>query len=103
MHDNAPVANEGRRALDKAREVVGESAGDLASGEFLADLAAEVADLAEGELAGVAGGLLAGVVGVEVGAGGGAGAGGVDWVHVDVEGWGVLVGGFLDVGGSETY
>lgn len=93
MHDNAPVSNEGGGTLDKAREVVGESAGDLASGEFLADLAAEVADLAEGELAGVAGGLLAGVVGVEVGTGGGAGAGGVDWVHVDVEGWGVLVGG----------
>lgn len=88
MDNNAPVPNESGGAHDEAREGVGEAARDFSSWEFLPDLAGEVADLAVCGLAGVAGGLLARVVGVEVPVGGGARAGGVDGVDVDVERWG---------------
>lgn len=97
MHDDAPVADEGGIAGGEASEGIGEAGADVSSREGLADLAAEVTDLAARGVLGVA--FLAGVVGVEVAAGGGAGAGGVDGVLVDVEGWGGLVGGFGTRGG----
>lgn len=93
MHDNAPVSDESGGTLDEANEVVGDVAGNLSSGEFTAELAADVADLAQFGRGWVAGRLIGGAVGVEVTACGGAGAGGVDGADVDVEGCGVLVGG----------
>jgi hypothetical protein len=106
MHNNTPIPNKRRRPNDKAGEGVIEFPCDSAAGKLVPELAGEVAYLAGGELGGVAGGLFAREVGVEVCAGGGAEAGGVDWVFVDVEGWwGGLVGG-VGIGGggmSETY
>lgn len=93
MNDNAPVSDESGGALDEANEVVGDVAGNLSSGEFTAELAADVADLAHFRLGRVAGRGVGGAVGVEVTACGGAGAGGVDGADVDVEVWGVLVCG----------
>lgn len=92
MHDNAPVSDEGGGTLDNAGESVGVAAVGLPRGELDADLAGEVANLAVLEGVSVTG-FVARVVGVEVAAGGGTVTSGVDGVDVDVEGWGLLVGG----------
>ena len=99
MHNNTPIPDKRRRPNDKAGEGIIEFTGDGAARQLVTELAAEVAYLAGGELGGVAGGLFACEVGVEVCAGGGAEAGGIDRFFVDVEGWwGGLVGG-VGIGG----
>jgi hypothetical protein len=92
VHDNAPVSDEGGGALDNAGEGVVGAAVGFTRLELGAELAGQVADLAVLEGVGVTG-LVARVVRVEVAAGGGAVASRVDRVDVDVERWGLLVGG----------
>ncbi|KFY42173.1 hypothetical protein V494_02555 [Pseudogymnoascus sp. VKM F-4513 (FW-928)] len=87
VNDDATVADEGSGALSEANVLVSDVAIVLAALKLQADLAGQITDLAAGEIAGVAG-RVGGTVGVEVAASGGAVAGGVDGVDVDVEGWG---------------
>lgn len=90
MNDNTSIPNKRWGADNETGEGVIEFSRVAAAGQLVPNLAGEVADLAGGEVGGVAGGLLARVVGVEVCAGGGAEAGCVDGVFVDVEGWGCV-------------